>query len=108
MKKLLLLALMLVAGLFVYRRCNHWELAIHDRDAGLSLKFRERCGNRVQTVILDGIRASIAETRSYRLPDDVGEIHGAVLEFSDVTLRPGRVTFTYRGHSFTLWSALSL
>ena len=99
--KKLSLVVVLLAGCFtMYRRCNHWELAIHERHEGLSLTFRERCGNRVQTVILDGIRGSNSETRSYRLPDDVGEINGALLKFSDITMRPGRVTFTFFGHSF--------
>jgi hypothetical protein len=93
---------LLLAGFVAYRCCNHWELAIDSRADGLVLNFHERCGNRVQTVILDGVRGSITGKGSYRLPEEVGSIPGAILKFSDITMRPGRVTFSLLEHSFDI------
>lgn len=81
-------------------RRTHWEVELHDRDTALGLTFRDCSGGHRQTVILDGVTVGILRPRSYRLPEDVAQLQGAKLVFSDTTLRPGRVRFLLQGHSF--------
>ena len=81
-------------------RSTHWEVELHDRDTTLALTFRDSSGSYRQTVVLDGVTVGVLKPRSYRLPDDVAQLQHAQLEFSDITLRPGRVRFLLHGHSF--------
>jgi hypothetical protein len=83
----------------------HWQVDVPSTRGSLTFVLRDTHNTRHKIVVFEGHPAPSIAARSYRLPDDLKDIEGATLAFRDATVLPGRLRFTFLGHTFDLMEA---